>query len=167
MVLLPCSIMCWTLHFRGVVKTFKDRGTDAAVSPGRSAGAARTAWGSFRGRGSGRSPPGWSPSAAPDPKTARWLADSAPRHHRRTWRPDPTGRPRSARATMRRAAIPPRRPGDVSAGQTASPLLGRVFTNLLNAMKWREMSTAESPVPAACLPLSLSPSPPALTLCSD
>ena len=72
----------------GVDNDIKDSRADSGLSPGRSAGAARTAWGSSRGRGWGRSLPGWSPSAAPDPKTARWPADSAPRHHRRTWRPD-------------------------------------------------------------------------------
>lgn len=51
--------------------TIKTVGRTGGLSPGRSAGAARTAWGSFRGRGWGRSLPGWSPSAAPDPKTAR------------------------------------------------------------------------------------------------
>lgn len=52
--------------------------------PVRSAAAARTEWGSSPGRGWGRSPPESSPSAAPDPRTARRTAGSDPKQ--RTWR---------------------------------------------------------------------------------
>lgn len=78
-LLLQCVLLDSKTTMRELVRELV-RG----VSPERSAGAARTAWGSFLGRGSVRSLQGWSPNAEPDPTTARSPADSAPRHHRRT-----------------------------------------------------------------------------------
>lgn len=74
-LLLQCVLLDSKTTMRELVR---------GVSPERSAGAARTAWGSFLGRGSVRSLQGSSPNAEPDPMTARSPADSAPRHHRRT-----------------------------------------------------------------------------------
>lgn len=102
-----------------------------ALIPGQSGEVARTAWGSFLGRGWGQPPPGSHPSAAPDPKTAHWTSDSDHPHHRKTWRCSLTPRdekpaqcgsapsPHSALDLVRKSASLPDIPVDVSGVRAA------------------------------------------------
>lgn len=72
-----CSIIKLFLWAQSQV-CVRARALVRAIIPGLSDGAARTEWGSFLGRGWGQPPPGSSPSAAPDPRSARRTSESDP-----------------------------------------------------------------------------------------